>query len=114
MFIVYLLLISLRSESFVGGRGLPGDFRTLWLHFVVAVSEASRSRRGLGLDVVLAHVESEVTTAAACRQCRLPLEIAPGYRVIYHVSLLTVSISRSTICFNIGHVCALFLFLLYE
>jgi len=57
------------------------DSRALMLHFVNGISKASH----LGLNVVLAHMESEMTGVVVRHHCcRLPGEVAPGYRLIDH------------------------------
>ena len=86
MLIVYLLLISLLYESLMRSSRLLGDFGSLILQFINIFSRAKFGRR-LRLNVILAHVEYKVTTLAS-RHCRLPKEVAPGYRKIYHVLLL--------------------------
>ena len=51
------------------------------LHFVNGISKASH----LGLNVILAHMESEMTGVVVRHHCcRLPGEVAPGYRLIDH------------------------------
>ena len=63
------------------------------LHFVNGISEASN----LGLNVILAHMESEMTGVVLRHHCcRLPGEVAPGYRLIDH-KLLSALLSSSSL-----------------
>ena len=77
------------------------------LHFVNGISKASH----LGLNVILAHMESEMTGVVLRHHCcRLPGEVAPGYRLIDHeyptalfnLLLILFTVCKSLLLFCLG------------